>query len=310
MKIRGWLRSTTGKTFLIICVTLFAFGIVIGALEESFVDEPDVAALGLAVAALGALVTMNVRAWEARRERRSAEAARVSAEADLVAALNSAFSPDEDLARYQAWVQLAHDVESLDARLGSANVSGGNAAQLRQERDELRKLLVSANRERDRERDELLLAPTWKAVNARLNSYHLDAQRQGRTAFGFAMSAMVLGFAFLAGSAWLALMAEATAGAVIAGGLGATSALVSGYVSKTFLRTYQETSVQLRGYFAQPVEAARFLFAERAIAVSGLPDAHRKELMYALVQAMATGSMGEPRATRTTAGGPGEGSPN
>lgn len=313
MGIRGRFPAKLVRRIAIfVAASLFA-GFVMGSLyglPQIMTDTTtaDVVALVGAVLALTAAVAAGMTTWQSWWVNESAREARASArdaDAALADALDSVFSTP-DSAQRATWGELQSAFQRLDAKLVSVNVSGETAAQIRQERDDLRQRLEHLTSEQDRERDELLLAPTWRAVNARLNSYHFDAQRQGRTAFVFAMSAMILGFLFLAGSAWLALGAQSTAGATVAGVLGATSAVVSGYVSRTFLRTYQETSVQLRGYFAQPVEAARFLFAERAIAVSGLPDAQRKDLMYALVQAMATGAMGEARVPQAPNTDPGE----
>ncbi|MFD2024157.1 hypothetical protein [Promicromonospora aerolata] len=144
----------------------------------------------------------------------------------------------------------------------------------------------------------LALQRIWAVVHERLEQYHQDAQRQGRIAFSRAMGAMSLGFLILAACVAATFFATSAIGIVVTGSLGAISAGVAGYVSQTYLRAYQDSAIHLRAYFAQPVEASRFLFAERAIAVSGLPDADRAELMKVLVHAMVAGGLGKASETQ------------
>jgi glycerol uptake facilitator-like aquaporin len=148
--------------------------------------------------------------------------------------------------------------------------------------------------------EKLALQRIWSVVHERLEQYHQDAQRQGRIAFSRAMGAMSLGFFVLTLCVVAATFFTTSPGGIIViGALGAVSAGVAGYVSKTYLRAYQDSATHLRAYFAQPVEASRFLFAERAVAVSGLPDSDRAELMKVLVQAMVTGQFGTTKAAET-----------
>lgn len=150
--------------------------------------------------------------------------------------------------------------------------------------------LQSALESQDR---KLALQRIWGVVHERLEQYHQDAQRQGRIAFSRAMGAMAFGFAVLSGCVVvMTFFVTSDTGVVVTGILGAVGAGVAGYVSKTYLRAYQESATHLRAYFAQPVEASRFLFAERAVAVSGLPGTDRAELMKVLVHAMVTGELG------------------
>lgn len=147
---------------------------------------------------------------------------------------------------------------------------------------------VRAVNDEQRHLDEaLLLSRVWQSVTARLSQYHDDAQSQGRRAFNAAMTAMWVGFAVTAGCGAVAVfLATTNTGAVVVGALGAVSAALSGYVARTHLRAYEAVSGQLQGYFSQPVEASRYLSAERAIHVSGLSDEARRDLMKSLVAAM------------------------
>ncbi|MFG3369578.1 hypothetical protein ACIPWY_31425 [Streptomyces sp. NPDC090032] len=75
----------------------------------------------------------------------------------------------------------------------------------------------------------------------------------------------------------MALRASTTAGSVVAGGLGAVAAGLSGYVSRTFVRSQEASAGHLRAYFDQPLEFSRYLAAERLVADSNLSDEQRAE---------------------------------
>lgn len=162
---------------------------------------------------------------------------------------------------------------------------------------------VHADDPDDRRLDEaLFLSRVWQSVTARLDQYHDDAQSQGRRAFNAAMAAMSVGFLITVGCGAVAVfLATTNTGAVVIGSLGAVSAALAGFVARTYLRAYESVSGQLQGYFSQPVEASRYLSAERAIHVSGLPEDARRDLMKALVSAMVVppkpeGAVSENRA--------------
>jgi hypothetical protein len=54
-------------------------------------------------------------------------------------------------------------------------------------------------------------------------------------------------------------------GAIAAGGLGALTTALSGFIGATFTRAYVLASRQLRSYFEQAAEAWRYLSAERLV---------------------------------------------
>jgi hypothetical protein len=76
---------------------------------------------------------------------------------------------------------------------------------------------------------------------------------------------MGVGFALLVVFAVLALTAQSTAGAVVTGALGATSAAFAAYVGRTFVRSQETAAAHLRSYFDQPLEFSRYLAAERLL---------------------------------------------
>ncbi|WP_327123719.1 hypothetical protein [Streptomyces sp. NBC_01727] len=130
------------------------------------------------------------------------------------------------------------------------------------------------------------LAELWETTHARLGLYHEIATGQAKSSFFSAKLSMWAGFSLLILFVILALNASTTAGAIVAGGLGAVSAALSGYVSKTFIRSQEAAATHLRSYFDQPLELSRYLAAERLIADGDLSQEQRGEVLSALVQAM------------------------
>ncbi|WP_234365720.1 hypothetical protein [Streptomyces sp. RTd22] len=100
---------------------------------------------------------------------------------------------------------------------------------------------------------------------------------------------MLTGFGLLVIFVVIALNASTTAGSVVAGGLGAVSAGLAGYVSRTFVKSQEVASSHLRAYFDQPLEFSRYLAAERLVADAELSQEQRAEILTTLVQAIVTG---------------------
>lgn len=136
---------------------------------------------------------------------------------------------------------------------------------------------------------DLTLAALWKVTHARLDHYHEIATGQAKVSFRNAQVSMGVGFILLVLFVVLALNASTTAGAIVAGGLGAVSGALSGYVAKTFIRSQEAAATHLRSYFDQPLEHSRYLAAERLIADGGLSQEQRTEVLSSLVQAIVTG---------------------
>ncbi|MFF1962953.1 hypothetical protein ACFVW5_04895 [Streptomyces sp. NPDC058232] len=148
-----------------------------------------------------------------------------------------------------------------------------------------------------RQRGALGLPELWEATHARLGLYHDIATGQAKKSFRNAQAAMVLGFALLVLFVVLALSASTTARVIVAGGLGAVSAALAGYVSRTFVRSQEAAATHLRSYFDQPLELSRYLAAERLIADGNLTQEQRGEVLSALVQAMVSGPSQPPADT-------------
>ena len=135
----------------------------------------------------------------------------------------------------------------------------------------------------------LALPELWATTHARLDHYHSIATGQAERSFRNAQVASGLGFALLVTFVFVALNASTMAGSIVAGGLGAVSAALAGYVSRTFVRSQEASASHLRSYFDQPLELSRFLAAERLISDANLSDSQRADVLTALVQAMVAG---------------------
>ncbi|MFI8007868.1 hypothetical protein [Streptomyces sp. NPDC086010] len=133
------------------------------------------------------------------------------------------------------------------------------------------------------------LPELWTTTHARLGLYHDIATTQAKRSFASAQRAMWMGFILLVVFTVLALIASSTAGAIVAGGLGAVAAALAAFVSNTFVRSQEAAATHLRSYFDQPLELSRYLAAERVIADGDLSQEQRAEVLSALVQAMVAG---------------------
>ncbi|MGW2570634.1 hypothetical protein, partial [Streptomyces sp. NPDC001537] len=135
----------------------------------------------------------------------------------------------------------------------------------------------------------LALGRLWLLTHSRLDLYHEIATGQARRSFLNAQIAMGIGFALLVAFVVVAAQASTTAGAIVAGGLGAVSAALAGFVSRTFVRSQETAASHLKAYFDQPLEFSRYLAAERLVSDSQLNDTQRAEAVAALVHAIVAG---------------------
>ncbi len=164
----------------------------------------------------------------------------------------------------------------------------GSTADARQDGDEPPLPGVDVGGARQ-DRVRLTLSELWTVTHRRLDLYHDIALGQASRSFRNAQIAMILGFALLVGFVIIALQSSTTAGAVVAGGLGAVAAALAGYVSRTFVRSQEAAASHLRAYFDQPLEFSRYLAAERLVADANLSDEQRAEIVSALARTMISG---------------------
>ncbi|WNZ09842.1 ATP-binding protein [Streptomyces sp. 11x1] len=148
---------------------------------------------------------------------------------------------------------------------------------------------ASQSQAEDEEQARLTLSALWTVTHRRLDHYHGIALEQAAKSFRNAQIAMTVGFILLVAFAAVAFFASTTAGAVVAGALGAVSAALAGYVSRTFVKSQETAAEHLRAYFDQPLEFSRYLAAERLITDARLETQQRAEILSSLVQAMIAG---------------------
>lgn len=144
------------------------------------------------------------------------------------------------------------------------------------------------------EEDNLKLAKLWAVTQKRIDFYHDIAIKQSKSSFIGAQLSMYVGFAALIALGAFAVTAPNPTAAITAGGLGAASTALSGFVAATFIKSHSEASAQLREFFLQPVEFSRMLGVERL--VESLDTASRPEAVQQIIRSMMPG---QPRAQKT-----------
>jgi len=197
--------------------------------------------------------------------------------------------------RYSAIQQREQEIEggkrlrSAEARLAQSLEAGTTADKEGGE---------SATRSRLNADDALALSVLWELTNARLAQYHGIATGQARRSFVTAQSAIVIGFLLLIGFAILSFRTHSATASITTAALGAVAAALTGYISRTFVRSQETSARHLRAYFDQPLEFSRYLAAERLL--SGQSDTKPEErdvllriIIKAMVESPATDRMWE-----------------
>lgn len=170
-------------------------------------------------------------------------------------------------------------------------------ARLRQAEQQLAELLQrgqavveapsSTGETRQATQTRLTLPALWEVTHSRLDLYHQIATGQARRSFISAQVAVGAGFLLLITFAVLATQTHTTAGAITTAALGAVSAALAGYISRTFVRSQESAAAHLRAYFDQPLEFSKYLAAERLLASNAELDGdNRAAILTALVQAI------------------------
>lgn len=140
-------------------------------------------------------------------------------------------------------------------------------------REELRERLQVAEAQQELEQAErnahaanaLGLESLWDVTQKRLDYYHTLATAQAEVSFRHSQRAVIGGFGALVVALLVATFSGSTGAAVASGLVGVAGAALAGYLSKTFLRTQETTSAQLRSYFSQPLTFSQHLAAERLL---------------------------------------------
>ncbi|MER5298944.1 hypothetical protein ABT039_05705 [Streptomyces lasiicapitis] len=190
---------------------------------------------------------------------------------------------------YATWVQQRQADRAIDVgrervREAERGVEGALAA-----RSGPAIAVTREETEAQHDRRDLALSRLWSLTHRRLDLYHEIATNQARRSFVSAQISMGVGFALLVLFVALALNVSSTTGAIVTGGLGAVSAALAGFISKTFVKSQQSAADHLKAYFDQPLEFSRYLAAERLLADASLSDEKRAEVVAVLVQTIAAG---------------------
>lgn len=144
---------------------------------------------------------------------------------------------------------------------------------------------LSATAEAAKDPGDTDFATLWALTNKRLTYYHDLATRQAEVSFRHAQGAMIAGFAVAMIAMIIALFPSSVGKSIVVGGIGSLVAVLAAYISKTFLRSQEIASSHLRAYFLQPLEASRYLIAERL--VNSLGTEKRDDGLLALIQGIA-----------------------
>ena len=147
--------------------------------------------------------------------------------------------------------------------------------------------------------DMLALAVLWQVTNARLNQYHQIATGQARRSFTSAQVAIAFGFILLIGFAALAFRAHSPTASITISVLGAASAALAGYISRTFIRSQETAAKYLRAYFEQPLEFSRYLAAERLLASQPETKSDERDSLLRVIIEAVVKTTDEPMADST-----------
>jgi len=145
--------------------------------------------------------------------------------------------------------------------------------------------LTSDGQKKDLDVDRLALPALWDVTHSRLDLYHQIATDQARRSFITAQVAIAAGFGLLVGFAVVAALTHSIPSAITASALGAISAGLAGYISRTFVRSQELTAGHLHAYFDEPLKFARYLAAERLLASAKLSDTARAEILKTIIEA-------------------------
>jgi ABC-type multidrug transport system fused ATPase/permease subunit len=122
-----------------------------------------------------------------------------------------------------------------------------------------------------------------------LDQYHSIATRQSKMSFYTAQLAMFFGFILLLVFAIIAFAAPTATTSIVAGALGAFSAALAGYISRTFVHAQDGAANRLRSYFDHPRQTSRYLTAERVLTRGKLTDEQRADVTTALLRGLLAG---------------------
>jgi hypothetical protein len=107
----------------------------------------------------------------------------------------------------------------------------------------------------------------WSATQKRLDLYHQIATNQSQRSFLYGQIAAGAGFVVIIVAALIAGLSKSTGASVAAAVSGVAGGGLAAYIGKTFIKSQEAATAQLRAYFNQPLEFSRYLEAERLLAL-------------------------------------------
>jgi hypothetical protein len=113
--------------------------------------------------------------------------------------------------------------------------------------------------------DATKLTELLKANRKQMEAYDELARVQARESFRNSQIAIAIGLFVLVSGAFVALLVDSTASKVTTATLTGLGGLLSGYISRTFLRVYERAQQQLTFFFQQPLINSYILAADRLI---------------------------------------------
>lgn len=161
--------------------------------------------------------------------------------------------------------------------------------------------------------DGLDLGILMKLNRKQMEAYHLLTRQQASDAYKKSVMAMGTGLlALIAGVlAVIFLPGTDTIEKITTGVLTAVGTVLAGYISRTYLRTYDTALHQLNHYFEQPLQTSYLLAAERLIGC--MTEAKRDKLYTQVIEHIlrATSNNGQPPTSpvKPAANGNGAGKP-
>ncbi|MER6062371.1 hypothetical protein [Streptomyces sp. NPDC001792] len=211
-------------------------------------------------------------------------AALISAIGVIVAALITALAASVDHKKSQVSEPLPSWVWPVVAGTVAVLVASGVWAYWLAQRAKLkeaereRKVLESAA-DRLRERMELPSLVDFNRVL--LDRYHGIATDQATKAYRSSRFAMAVGLVVLVVAFFAGWQLNAQGDRLFVGSVAAVGTAFTGYLSRTYMQTYERALQQLNQYFNQPVLNGYFLNAERIAAT--LPDERRADILEQVV---------------------------
>jgi hypothetical protein len=105
----------------------------------------------------------------------------------------------------------------------------------------------------------------WNANRAQIENYHKIVLSYASSSRIYTLTALSVGFIFIAVVGFIAVHASGTAAAISASIVTAVSAALTGFVARATLRNSEASSKELRAFFEHPLDLERALAAERLV---------------------------------------------